>query len=705
MPKPRVRCVFARLVLVADPLCAVMVAGADVNARNECGWSPLHVAVENLHGWAVRLLIGAGCEVQVSDEDGETPLHIVAAKAVEDGAPAVMRLLLGAHPAIDQPKSDGYSALHVAVMSAAGPLVQLLLQAGADPNFSCPPHNHSPRELAAELCLDDSILAIFDERSAYNSRQLPALQPVLEANWDALPTLAERDTNLELTATEYVRPPFFFFFNFAIISRLLPIIDCSFIYAHTHARAIYCTALLVWSGTCQHTHRYMLRVHSRACVVHQTPSRFAPEGGQIQSGQQLTCKPEPHKADDGSIWLAVTRFGGDDEDAPTEGAPPTWICAVDPQREVPMLCWLMDGVSMLLGFKVLAPITTRFAAPLCDHTTAQVLHGIRRFFRLGADKIFLADVVGDVGSFPGTASASGGLGEMLIKIAHRSLTGLARTGMSLDAESQGGLALEAVELTVDALPHLIREGLNTYVIVTWCDHPDSLAVLEGVTVDMGDKLLLAISEQASSTATKLQMNRMGWEDHHRRPISAGIDGAEDTPTDAPPQGISRAETNLTVVREHRRRVVDGGPSVMQRWTPTAEVGQFWVSDETSGGGVGSALASPVSPCSNPDFRLGPGSSDASDDAAEDALDRGEDAISTPPDDGALLVPPDGASLSGPTSRLADMIGLDPGQASMWLDMAGGDVERALELYIEMGQGDGLHVQGERDARERGGLVT
>lgn len=440
-------------------------------------------------------------------------------------------------------------------------------------------------------------------------------------------------------------------------------------------------------------------------MVHQTPSRFAPEGGQIQSGQQLTCKPEPHKADDGSIWLAVTRFGGDDVDALTEGAPPTWICAVDPQREVPMLCWLMDGVSMLLGFKVLAPITTRFAAPLCDHTTAQVLHGIRRFFRLGADKIFLADVVGDVGSFPGTASASGGLGEMLIKIAHRSLTGLARTGLSLDAESQGGLALEAVELTVDALPHLIREGLNTYVIVTWCDHPDSLAVLEGVTVDMGDKLLLAISEQASSTATKLQMNRMGWEDHHRRPISAGIDGAGDTPTDAPPQGISRAETNLTVVREHRRRVVDGGPSVMQRWTPTAEVGQFWVSDETSGGGVGSALASPVSPCSTPDFRLGPGSSDASDDAAEDALDRGEDAITTTPDDGALLVPPDGASLSGPASRLADMIGLDPGQASMWLDMAGGDVERALELYIEMGQGDGLHVQGERDARERGGLVT
>lgn len=247
MPKPCVRCVFARLVLVADPLCAVMVAGADVNARNECGWSPLHVAVENLHGWAVRLLIGAGCEVQVSDEDGETPLHIVAAKAVEDGAPAVMRLLLGAHPAIDQPKSDGYSALHVAVMSAAGPLVQLLLQAGADPNFSCPPHNHSPRELAAELCLDDSILAIFDERSAYNSRQLPALQPVLEANWDALPTLAERDTNLELTATEYVRPPFFFFqlchyFSSSSHHRLQ-------FYIRAHARArylLYCTAGLVW---------------------------------------------------------------------------------------------------------------------------------------------------------------------------------------------------------------------------------------------------------------------------------------------------------------------------------------------------------------------------------------------------------------------------------------------------------------------------
>eukprot|EP00038_Savillea_parva_P002974 m.119646 g.119646 ORF g.119646 m.119646 type:complete len:1021 (+) comp11028_c1_seq2:326-3388(+) len=484
---------------------ALIAAGADIDARNESGWTPLHVAVENLQVWAVRLLINSGCNVNAVDRDGETPLHLVAGSEFDEGnAIAVLHLLLGAHPNIDLPKPDGHTALHIATLAQKAPLVRLLLQAGADPDLHTPPLNVSARELAVSHGHDD-MLAIFEERLAWKSRQLPARQPsVLEADWPELPALAVRGPLLELTVDG--------------------------------------------DG-------------SRTCYVHQAPSIDSPVVGSVKHGSHVhSYRSSMHRASDGSVWLKVAHWpldGATHGDAPPppstdtgagtssshndgdgDGAMATqessttttsstssssaWICAADPQRRFPGLSWLMDGVSMLLGFKVMAPAAVLFSAPLCDHTTAQVLHGIRRFFRLGADKVILADVVGDVpDTCHGDASAAdpnaipGGLGNMLIAIARRSLSGLA--GAPNGSEPPNCvLALEATELTVDSLPLLIREALNTYVIVTRCDHPDSLETLASVAMNMGDRLLLAISEHAGSNLTKLQMNRMGWEKKRRK---------------------------------------------------------------------------------------------------------------------------------------------------------------------------------------------
>ena len=46
--------------------------GADVNAKDECGWTPLHYAETKE---IAELLIAKGADVNVKDKRGFTPLH------------------------------------------------------------------------------------------------------------------------------------------------------------------------------------------------------------------------------------------------------------------------------------------------------------------------------------------------------------------------------------------------------------------------------------------------------------------------------------------------------------------------------------------------------------------------------------------------------------------------------------------------------
>lgn len=55
-------------------------AGADVNQRNEYGYTPLHYAAGLFHTEAVRLLLAAGADPTVPNEDGDMPLNLVRSK-------------------------------------------------------------------------------------------------------------------------------------------------------------------------------------------------------------------------------------------------------------------------------------------------------------------------------------------------------------------------------------------------------------------------------------------------------------------------------------------------------------------------------------------------------------------------------------------------------------------------------------------------
>lgn len=72
--------------------------GVDVNARDQCLWTPLHFAVRTKHREVVRMLIEAGAEIDPLNDKGVTPLHLSVIKAQADLEIARMLLEAGADP-------------------------------------------------------------------------------------------------------------------------------------------------------------------------------------------------------------------------------------------------------------------------------------------------------------------------------------------------------------------------------------------------------------------------------------------------------------------------------------------------------------------------------------------------------------------------------------------------------------------------------
>jgi ankyrin repeat protein len=120
----------------------LIAAGADVNAVNEMGCTPLHVATgggcytdcavfagpENVA--IARMLMAAGAKVNVRASRGDTPLH----HAAESRSLELVRLLID-HGADLNARNDRYETpLHWAVRCGSKDIVERLIESGADIN-------------------------------------------------------------------------------------------------------------------------------------------------------------------------------------------------------------------------------------------------------------------------------------------------------------------------------------------------------------------------------------------------------------------------------------------------------------------------------------------------------------------------------------------------------------------------------------------
>jgi len=119
-----------------------ILEGADVNERVCRQVTPLHEAVVNTCMFflgvkggspleACRLLIVNGAEIDAQDEDGLTPLMF----ATLDGQHEVVELLIRKGACLNQIDGEGETALHYATKYGQSKIAELLIANGADFNI------------------------------------------------------------------------------------------------------------------------------------------------------------------------------------------------------------------------------------------------------------------------------------------------------------------------------------------------------------------------------------------------------------------------------------------------------------------------------------------------------------------------------------------------------------------------------------------
>ncbi len=112
----------------------LLQAGADPNAPDDNGLTPLHWGSENSNPMVVTHLLDAGADLNARDNEGYTALHWAAAQS---GNGRVVKALLdrGADPFAES--NDGRTPLHSALRYRAdASVVSRMLDAGADENLT-----------------------------------------------------------------------------------------------------------------------------------------------------------------------------------------------------------------------------------------------------------------------------------------------------------------------------------------------------------------------------------------------------------------------------------------------------------------------------------------------------------------------------------------------------------------------------------------
>jgi ankyrin repeat protein len=161
--------------------------GAQLEARDDHGWTPLHFAASAHEKAIVELLLQWGADAQAKTLKGYTPLHLLE-NSPEDLE--VARLLIAHKANLEATNGDGNTALHVAVVNRYPALASALLAAGAKIDA----HGQAgatPLHWAATEGDADLVSLLLKYHADVNSRDLYRFTPLMQAAMLGRKTVAE----------------------------------------------------------------------------------------------------------------------------------------------------------------------------------------------------------------------------------------------------------------------------------------------------------------------------------------------------------------------------------------------------------------------------------------------------------------------------------------------------------------------------------
>jgi len=203
-----------------ETIALLLESGADINAKNRRGATPLHWAI---HDEAkVRLLISRGAQINARQVEGRTPLLLAASMGsgnaivrllLENGADAslatangqtplmaaslrgdveAMRLLIDQKVDVNSRNGAGETALVQAATNGSPQAVALLLASGADARVRSK-RNETALGNAASAGVEETVKLLLDHGAEVNVRNIRGFSPLmLAASSDTLPAAVVR---------------------------------------------------------------------------------------------------------------------------------------------------------------------------------------------------------------------------------------------------------------------------------------------------------------------------------------------------------------------------------------------------------------------------------------------------------------------------------------------------------------------------------